>query len=169
MHWLDDFKVDVSRYVEHSGKPLKAVLQQPGLWALLQYRVAHAYGHHSVARPALAAWRLATEMTAGISIGSHARIDPGCYIGHYGGIIINDGAVIGRGAVLSQGVTIGAHREGAPRIGRDVYIGPHAVVVGDITIGDGAMIGANAVVSHDVPPRARVRPAPVVVTTPADE
>lgn len=39
-------------------------------------------------------------------------------------------------------------------VGNDVWIGSHAMVVGDVTIGDGAVIGAGAVVVRDVPPYA---------------
>ena len=159
MGWLDDFRADAARYVEEGETPWKA----PGLWALLQYRISHTYGDYRIAGSALAAWKRVTEMTTGISIGRHATIEAGCCIGHYGGIFVNDRAVIGSGTTVSQGVTIGEHRGGVPRIGRNVYIGPHAVLVGDIAIGDGAMIGANTVVYQDIPPGAHVRPAPVEV------
>lgn len=42
------------------------------------------------------------------------------------------------------------------KIGHDVWIGAHVVIVGDVTIGDGAIIGANSVITHDVPPYAIV-------------
>ena len=42
--------------------------------------------------------------------------------------------------------------QGAPvRIGNDVWIGAHAVVLKGVTIGDGAVIAAGAVVTKDVP------------------
>jgi acetyltransferase-like isoleucine patch superfamily enzyme len=46
-------------------------------------------------------------------------------------------------------------------IGRNVWIGTHAVILPGVTIGDGAIIGAGAVVTRDVAPRA------VVVGVPA--
>jgi serine O-acetyltransferase len=39
----------------------------------------------------------------------------------------------------------------SPRIGRGVFIGAGATVVGDIQIGDRARIGAGTVVTSDVP------------------
>lgn len=39
------------------------------------------------------------------------------------------------------------------RIGNDVWIGGHAVIMQGVTIGDGAVIGAGSVVTHDIPPR----------------
>lgn len=38
------------------------------------------------------------------------------------------------------------------RIGNDVWIGSHCVVLRGVTIGDGAVIAANSVVTRDVPP-----------------
>lgn len=46
-------------------------------------------------------------------------------------------------------------------IGRNVWIGAHAVILPGVTIGDGAIIGAGAVVTRDVAPRS------VVVGVPA--
>ena len=42
------------------------------------------------------------------------------------------------------------------KIGRNCYIGSHAIIVGPLTIGDGAMICAGAVVTQDVPVNAFV-------------
>ncbi|WP_419181640.1 serine O-acetyltransferase [Novosphingobium mangrovi (ex Huang et al. 2023)] len=38
-----------------------------------------------------------------------------------------------------------------PRIGNNVDIGAHAIILGDIVIGDNCTIGAGAVVVKDVP------------------
>lgn len=46
--------------------------------------------------------------------------------------------------------------KGDVRIGSDVWIGDHAVILSGVTIGDGAVVGANAIVSSDVPPYAIV-------------
>jgi acetyltransferase-like isoleucine patch superfamily enzyme len=45
-------------------------------------------------------------------------------------------------------------------IGRDVWIGAHAVILQGVTIGDGAVVAANATVTHDVPPNAVVGGTP---------
>lgn len=90
----------------------------------------------------------------GISISPDARIGPGFYIGHYGGIVVNTDVVIGANCNISQGVTLGqsnrGDRAGCPTIGDNVYIGPGAKVIGRIHVGDHAAIGANAVVIRDV-------------------
>lgn len=41
---------------------------------------------------------------------------------------------------------------GDTRVGNDVWIGTHAVIMPGVTVGDGAIIGAYAVVTKDVPP-----------------
>lgn len=93
----------------------------------------------------------------GISLPDETDIGPGFYIGHWGGIVINARAIIGKNFNLSQGVTIGqtnrGQRKGTPVIGDNVYVGPGAKIIGRISIGNDAAIGANAVVTKDVPPR----------------
>jgi len=90
----------------------------------------------------------------GISIPYNTSIGPGFYIGHFGGIVVNEAARIGRNCNISQGVTIGqlnrGERKGVPVIGENVYIGPGAVIIGAIHIGQGSAIGANAVVTRDL-------------------
>ncbi|WP_167858447.1 CatB-related O-acetyltransferase [Methylobacterium nonmethylotrophicum] len=49
------------------------------------------------------------------------------------------------------------------RIGNDVWIGSHAVIMMGVNVGDGAVIGANATVTKDVPPYAIVAGSPAKV------
>jgi len=71
------------------------------------------------------------------------------------GVVINPGAKIGYGTYIQHGVTIGERDDienhKAPVIGKNVYVGAHAMIIGDITVGDNAKIGAGAVVLKDVP------------------
>lgn len=50
-----------------------------------------------------------------------------------------------------------------PVIGNDVLIGAGAKVIGGVTVGDHAKIGANAVVLHDVPPYSVAVGVPAVI------
>jgi len=167
MGWLGDFKQDLQRYVEDGSTPVKALLTQQGLWALLEYRLARAGRRLPFTGPLFVAWQKAVETVTGISLGHGARIGPGLWIGHFGGVIVLDEASIGRHCHLCQGVTIGRgvclEGYGVPVLGDDVYVGPHAVLLGSITIGDGARIGANVVLNESVEPGVFVRPAEVVV------
>lgn len=74
---------------------------------------------------------------------------PGLSIPHYGTIIINGKAKIGDNCRIHACVNIGASggSKTAPRIGKNVYIGPSAVIFGDIEIADNITIGANATVN----------------------
>lgn len=94
----------------------------------------------------------------GIEIPRSARIGPGLYIGHYGGITVSPVAVIGRHCNLSQGITIGVSgagaKRGAPTLGDNVYVAPGAKLFGKITIGNNVKIGANAVIYKDLPDNA---------------
>jgi len=104
---------------------------------------------------------------SGIQIPYNTNIAPGFYIGHFGTIVVNDAAVIGKNVNISPGVTIGqanrGHNKGVPRIGDNVYIGPGAKIIGGIRIGNNVAIGANAVVTKDVVDNAVVAGVPARV------
>lgn len=89
----------------------------------------------------------------------HATVELG-----YGGIgvVVAPGVEIGEGSFLSQNVTVDGMPgiQAVPRIGRNVYVGSGAHILGPVTVGDGAQIGANAVVTEDVAPGAVVAGIP---------
>ena len=91
----------------------------------------------------------------GISIPYNTRIGPGLYIGHHGGIVVNDEVVIGRDCNLNHEVTIGVkyggRNPGVPVIGERVYLAPGCKVIGRIFLGDDVAVGANSVVVESVP------------------
>lgn len=91
----------------------------------------------------------------GISIPYNTSIGPGFYIGHYGGIVINSEAVIGKNCNINHGVTIGetygGKYPGVPVIGDHVYLGPGCTIIGSISLGDNVAVGANSVVTKPVP------------------
>lgn len=90
----------------------------------------------------------------GIDIEPGAKIGPGLYIGHFGGINISGLATLGHSCNISQSVTIGVsgngEKFGAPTIGDMVFIAPGARVFGKIKVGNNVKIGANAVIHADV-------------------
>lgn len=86
------------------------------------------------------------------------------------GIFISSGALIGSGCTVFQQVTIGSNTlpdsrgAGAPRIGKNVFVGAGAKIIGNVTVGDNVRIGANCVVTSDIPDNATVvLPAPRVI------
>ncbi len=77
----------------------------------------------------------------------------GLELGHYGDIVINGKARIGKNCTIAgSGVLIGEDLKNpaAPIIGDDCYIGPGAKIIGAIRVADGVTIAANSVVVHDV-------------------
>jgi serine O-acetyltransferase len=100
----------------------------------------------------------------GISIPYVTKIGSGFVIGHFGGIVVSDRAVIGNNCTISHGVTVGkANRgknKGHPTIGDNVYIGPGAKIIGNVRVGNNVAIGANCVVTKDVPDNAVVAGVP---------
>lgn len=154
------------RYAMTSGSTLRRVLtcaRAPGVHAVLVLR----FGQWSRRRPKVlrilfdplylildffiqALW--------GIEIPRTAKVGPGLYIGHYGGITVSSVASLGRDCNLSQNITIGVSgagpKRGAPTIGDNVYIAPGARLFGKISIGNNVKIGANAVIHKDLPDNA---------------
>ena len=80
----------------------------------------------------------------------------GLGIVHYGLLIVNPDAKIGKNCRIHAGVNIGGSagfkqagdsKRYAPVIGNNTYIGPGAKLFGPIEIGNDCVIGANAVVN----------------------
>lgn len=103
-------------------------------------------------------WRIVLrhfQIKYGFQIYPETEIGEGLYLGHWGSLVINPKAKIGRNCNIAQGVTIGQQNrgknEGYPKIGDEVWIGPNAVLVGNITIGNNVLVAPNAYVNFDVP------------------
>jgi serine O-acetyltransferase len=88
-------------------------------------------------------------------------IGGGFRIAHGWGLVITPNARIGRNVTVFHGVTIGQKDDIAPDGSRttsyptiedEVWIGPHAVIVGGVTVGRGSRIAAQAMVTEDIPP-----------------
>ena len=89
-----------------------------------------------------------------IQIPPHTQIGEGLYIGHFGSIIINPAAKIGRNFSIAAGTLIGnaqGKRKGIPTIGDNVYMGRNSIVIGGVSIGHNVLIAPGAFVNFDVP------------------
>ena len=89
------------------------------------------------------------------SLGFHLPLnifDEGLSIAHYGALVVNTRARVGKNCRVHAMVVIGATNgdPAAPIIGDNVYIGAGAKIIGDIRIADGVAIGANAVVVKSI-------------------
>ena len=79
--------------------------------------------------------------------------DKGLHIAHYGSIIINPLAKIGKNCTIHGVCCIGNTGDdttGLPQIGDNVDIGQNAQILGNITIANGVKIGAGSIVLHSV-------------------
>lgn len=110
--------------------------------------------------PARLLYRMVSQM-AGIEIPWRTEIGPGLALTHGRGIVVNAGARIGSNVTLFHGVTLGQRdhidAQGRrhtlyPVIEDEVWIGPHAIIVGGVTVGRGSRIAGGAYVFEDVPP-----------------
>lgn len=85
-----------------------------------------------------------------------------CFPHGVSGIMISQGARIGKGCTILHQVTIGSNTfedsktYGAPTIGNNVYIGCGAKIIGGVKIGDNVRIGANCVIATDIPDNCTV-------------
>lgn len=126
----------------------------PGLWALFNYRFAHALYSRK--------WRIPARIIMGISqFVTNIDIHPGAVIGrrvfidHGIGVVIGETAEVGDDVTIYQGVTLGGtslNREKRhPTVKNGAVIGAGAKVLGNIIIGENAKIGSNSVVVKAVP------------------
>ena len=99
----------------------------------------------------------------GIHINRKATIGKGFYIAHFGGISIGR-CTIGSFCKIHQHVKIISDTNGYPSIGNQVWIGPHAQVIGSLSIGHGAAVGIGSILKTDIGERclALGNPARVV-------
>lgn len=86
-----------------------------------------------------------------VSIHPSASIGSSVYLDHATGIVIGANVAVGDEATILQNVSISRSSGLSPRIGRGVFIGAGATILGDIRIGDFARIGADSLVTSHVP------------------
>ena len=155
------WRCDLYRHLQGQGgwrAGLRAYRLVPGFrfmfWLRLAAMTRGSGGLWTLAHVAARLMHRRLRYKFGISIPYNTEIGPGFYIGHCGGIVVNEAARIGRNCNISHGVTIGqsnrGERKGVPHIGAGVYIGPGAVIVGAVRVGNGCAIGANSVVTRDL-------------------
>ena len=102
-------------------------------------------------RPRLQRWR-------GVSMGKNVWLGQFVYIDdlHPGDLSIGDNCTIGIRCTILTHFYWGPRRtasNGRVVIERDVFIGPHCVILPNVHIGEGAVIKAGTVVSKNVPAR----------------
>lgn len=101
----------------------------------LPYRLYSRYLYHC------------SSVRLGFSVPLHV-FEEGLSIAHYGCLVVNSEAHIGKNCRIQECVTIGATGGSslAPEIGDNVFIGSGARIIGNIRIADRIAIGAGSVV-----------------------
>jgi len=100
------------------------------------------------------------------AFGGAIKTAPRVFIGPYATIYGHGGVEIGEWSLISMHATILSSNHTIPamdrcmrwepdillptKIGRDVWIGASAVILGGVTIGDGAVVAAGSVVTKDI-------------------
>ena len=102
-----------------------------------------------------------------IEVSKHASIGAGLRLPHPMGIIIAPNTCIGEDCDLYADVRLVlAHgNKQGPRLGRHVFLGDGAKVVGAVTVGDDAVIGVSSVVTKDIPSNVVAVGVPAKVIT----
>lgn len=129
------------------ASPLAPLLHFKGYVALQAWRVSNWLWLRGHIDAALLFQNEASNVLQ-VSIHPAAQIGSAVHLDHAIGIVIGDEVTI------LQNVGIGRSGElptRSPRVGRGVYIGAGASILGDLSIGDFAKIGAGTVVTSDVP------------------
>ena len=155
---MDDIlKKDLYRYVGQKNRKfltrLRYIFFTPG------YQFTYCWRKASLARNPLSRlfWKILHRRCmfhSGIQIPIDTKIGAGLRIGHFGNIVINPAAVIGRNFSIAQGALIGSavgKRAGVPTIGNNVICSANSLIVGGVRIGDYVMIAPGAFVNFDVP------------------
>ena len=77
--------------------------------------------------------------------------DAGLSIAHFGSIVVNGNAKVGKNCRIQESTTIGSTNgsNSAPILGDNVFIGSGARIIGEINVANDIAIGANAVVNKN--------------------
>jgi serine O-acetyltransferase len=150
----EDFSMPVKNDPAIRSK-VELFFNYPGVWAIVNYRIAHALYKKGFTRIARIIMGISQILT-GVDLHPGATIGRRVFFDHAVGIVVGETAVIGNDVLIYQGVTLGgvSLEKGIkrhPTIKDGVVIGSGAKILGNITIGKNCRIGSNSVVIKNVP------------------
>ncbi len=142
-----------------------------GKFIVVFFRVAHAITQNSniiiriLGFPLVKIYHWLLIWLMGVEIPTSTMVGAGLQVWHGVGLVINPAVVIGSNVLLRQSTTIGNKYMGSPcpRIGNNVHIGAHTIIIGDIEVGDNCVIGAGTVVTKSIPANSIAYGNPMIV------
>ncbi len=154
----EKIKEDFSQPILHDpaiNSKVELFFNYPGVWALANYRIAHALhvkGFRTLARAIMGISQIITN----IDIHPASTIGRRVFLDHAFGVVIGETAIVGDDVLIYQGVTLGGVSldrgvKRHPTIGNHTVIGSGAKILGDIVIGENCRIGSNSVVVKSIP------------------
>lgn len=154
----EKIKEDFSQPILHDpaiNSKVELFFNYPGVWALANYRIAHAVhvkGFKTLARAIMGISQIVTNT----DIHPASTIGRRVFIDHAFGVVIGETAIVGDDVLIYQGVTLGGVSldrgvKRHPTIGNHTVIGSGAKILGDILIGENCRIGSNSVVVKSIP------------------
>lgn len=177
MKW-DELKADTYRqYGKFSwghvakGLVLRRTFRPVVTMRLCQAAAARRGAYRFMLLPLKVMHRIATH-SAAMDFSWQTKIGGGLALTHGWGLVVNQGAVIGRNVTLFHGVTLGQRDRIAPDgtrlteypvIEDDVWVGPNAIIVGGVTIGRGSRVAGGAFVTESVPAYSVVAGNPAAI------
>ena len=175
---IQALKADTYRIFGKTGWRLTAIafLKNRTFRVILSARLCQAMNNKGgfsrrLLLPILQMFHLFTTQLAGLDFSWRTKVGAGLAITHGWGLVVNPHATIGSNVTLFHGVTLGRKDSLTPGgggefpIGEDeVWIGPHAIIVGGVVIGRGSRIAGGSFVTESIPPRSIVvgNPARIV-------
>lgn len=105
-------------------------------------------------------WNCRVKYPERIVLGHSVIVGPHCVLGGMAGITMGDhvrlseGACVETGGLDIRGTLPYSHVAKPIILGKGVWLGYRATVLGGVTVGDGSVVGAGAVVTRDVPPNS---------------
>jgi serine O-acetyltransferase len=141
----------------------------PGVWAIINYRIANRLYKRGWRRFARVMMGL-TQIVTNVDIHPSATIGKRVFLDHAFGVVIGETAVIEDDVLIYQGVTLGGVSldrgvKRHPTVKKGAVIGGGAKILGNIEIGENARVGANSVVVKSVPANSTAVGIPARVIT----
>ncbi|ATB69731.1 serine acetyltransferase [Sulfurospirillum diekertiae] len=154
----EKIKEDFSQPILHDpaiNSKIELFFNYPGVWALANYRIAHAL-HVKEFRTLARAIMGISQIITNIDIHPASTIGRRVFLDHAFGVVIGETAIVGDDVLIYQGVTLGGVSldrgvKRHPTIGNHTVIGSGAKILGDIIIGENCRIGSNSVVVKSIP------------------